>query len=136
MFQMFVKVAIMCLLFSLQNAQEFYFPTDISEVLQEGGENNITRILSELRGTNEYEKFVDNIISKGVLRLTLAMDRAAITNSRYFSDSENIVYSPVSIAGKLIFSKIIKIGKNLLFKVHWPWFYWALMAKLSMKSLT
>lgn len=97
---MLVKITLIFALFSMQNAQEFYFPSDTSEALQLGGKNNVTQILTELRGTSEYEKFVDNIISRGVLRLTLAIDRAAASNSKFFSDRNNVVYSPVSIAGK------------------------------------
>lgn len=53
----------------------------------------------QLRGTSVYEKYVDNIISKGISKLTLAVDRATIKDNERIGGRDNIVFSPVSIAG-------------------------------------
>lgn len=74
-------------------AQEFLFPTDSEEV------SNITKLLEQKRGTENYEHLVDSVISRGILKLTLGLDRATLSNSGQTSD--NIVFSPISVAGKI-----------------------------------
>lgn len=78
--------------FPLFLAQEFQFPSDSEEA------SNITKLLEQKRGTENYEDLVDSVISRGILKLTLGLDRATLSNSGQTSD--NIVFSPISVAGK------------------------------------
>lgn len=55
--------------------------------------------LTALRGTLEYEKRVDNIISSGILKLALAVETTLIKSSA--TNYENVVIAPISIAGNL-----------------------------------
>lgn len=90
--QMFVPRSLIVLfIFPTFFAQEFQFPTE------EEPTNNITKLLEEQRGTENYEHLVDSVISRGMLKLTLALDRATLSNSGQSSD--NIVFSPISVAG-------------------------------------
>lgn len=93
-----VRVLAFALTFKLIFAQEFiHFPQDALDM----SADNVTSTLAELRGTTVYEKFVDNIISGGITKLTLAVDRASLKNSGRIHN-ENIVFSPVSIAGTVL----------------------------------
>lgn len=82
-----------CFVLPLFCAQEIHFPNDFDRAA------NVTQVLADLRGTNVYENLVDNIISGGVLKLTLAMNRAVLSNSGSSQGNDNLVYSPVSVAG-------------------------------------
>lgn len=86
------SLALPFLLFSTLLAQEIQFPSDDEESV-----SNITKLLELKRGTESYEHLVDSVISRGILKLTLALDRATLTNSGQSSD--NIVFSPISVAG-------------------------------------
>lgn len=76
-------------------AQEFQFPSDSEDTA------NITKLLEQKRGTENYEDLVDSVISRGILKLTLALDRATLSNIEQTSD--NIVFSPISVAGNFLF---------------------------------
>lgn len=82
--------------FSTLLAQEIYFPSDD----EQSSTSNITKLLELKRGTDSYEYLVDSVISRGILKLTLALDRATLSNSGQSSD--NIVFSPISVAGNCL----------------------------------
>lgn len=77
--------------------QEIQFPLDSNE--DNNASTNITKLLELKRGTDSYEHLVDSVISRGILKLTLALDRATLQNSGKSTD--NIVFSPISVAGIL-----------------------------------
>lgn len=66
---------------------DFFFPLDLK--------TNITAILEQKRGSEDYLTVVDRVISRGILKLSLGLDRATLESSR-----ENVIFSPVSVAGK------------------------------------
>lgn len=84
--------ALFLFLFPILLAQEIQFPSD-----EEESTTNITKLLELKRGTENYEDLVDSVISRGILKLTLALDRATL--STYGQSSDNIVFSPISVAG-------------------------------------
>lgn len=86
------SLALPLFLFPILLAQEIQFPSD-----DEDSVSNITKLLELQRGTESYEHLVDSVISRGILKLTLALDRATLSNSGQSSD--NIVFSPISVAG-------------------------------------
>lgn len=59
--------------------------------------------LSDMRGTTDYERYVDMIIAGGIANLTLSINKALIEKTSY--SQNNIVFAPMSIGGKFI-SKI------------------------------
>lgn len=56
--------------------------------------------LTEMRGTNAYEHYVDQIIASGIAKLTLAINKALNQQTHGGRHSDNVVFAPVSIAGK------------------------------------
>ncbi|XP_066147313.1 serine protease inhibitor 28Dc [Euwallacea fornicatus] len=62
--------------------------------------------LEVLRGTTIYEKFVDDLISQAVAKLTVEINRLLIVQSE---GVENVLFSPVSIAGVLA---LVMLGSN------------------------
>lgn len=90
---------------------QLYFPDDNGGFMQMTPENSeylpsfqpnspSIKNLTALRGTSEYEKRVDAIISSGILKLAVAIEKTLLqtTSGNY----ENIVTAPVSIAGVLM----------------------------------
>lgn len=76
-------------------------PSENSEYLSAFQPNSASvENLTALRGTLEYEKRVDNIISSGILKLAVAIEKTLLETSS--NNYENIVIAPVSIAGILI----------------------------------
>lgn len=89
---------------------QLYFPDGNGGYMQMPSENSepssafpsnfpAVENLTALRGTLEYEKRVDSIISSGILKLALAIETTLIKSSS--NSYENIVIAPVSIAGNL-----------------------------------
>ncbi|RZC34043.1 serpin B12 [Asbolus verrucosus] len=64
--------------------------------------------LTILRDTSAYEQYVDKIISAGILKLTLAVEKAMIATSGT-NNYDSIVYAPVSIAAALA---LVLLGSN------------------------
>lgn len=91
------------LYFPEESNSQNYNPNFQSPVFQDG--------LTELRQRNstKYELYVDQIISGGIAKLTLAINRAFL--DVISKRQENLVFAPVSIGGK---TKILQI--NLEFK--------------------
>lgn len=79
-----------------------YFPVEIeaSQNIESGPlvPSNIN--LTEIRGTTLYDKYVEKIITAGITKLTLAVNKVLLQSKS--SSSHNIVFAPMSIAGKLV----------------------------------
>lgn len=69
-------------------ANQIYFPDYDSQ-------NNATALLEQSRNTNEYEPTVDAIISRGVLKFTLSLQKYMAKKSK----EPNVVFAPVNIGG-------------------------------------
>ncbi|CAH0561227.1 unnamed protein product [Brassicogethes aeneus] len=66
-----------------------------------------TKNLSTIRGTQEYEQAVDQIISNGILKTTLAINKVIASSAK--DHARNIVFAPMSITGALA---LILLGSN------------------------
>lgn len=99
------KIIVISTIIPFLNGQ-LYFPDEKSggfvQMNKEGQSNPIfSTNLTQLRGTTIYEQFIDKIISSGILKLTLAMEKALITTSP--NNYESVVFAPVNIAGIVIY---------------------------------
>lgn len=72
-------------------------------------EGNSTYVIKQIqippRGTPEYQQFVTNAISTGLIKLTMAVNKVIKQQSR--NQYNNIVFAPVSMAGMLKLANII-----------------------------
>ncbi|XP_044254319.1 serine protease inhibitor 28Dc [Tribolium madens] len=105
------KIIIISTLLPFLNGQ-LYFPDEKTggyvQMQKEGqSEAILPTNLTELRGTTLYEQFVDKIVSSGILKLTVAMEKALIASSP--NNYESIVFAPVNIAGALA---LVLLGSN------------------------
>lgn len=75
-----------------------YFPVEVAEASQAGSvvPGNIN--LTEIRGTTLYERYVAQIISGGITKLTLAINKVLLQSRS--STKDNIVFAPMSIGCK------------------------------------
>lgn len=83
-----------------------FFQNDDAQPLSAPAVSNIPNNLTDLRGTAQYEEYVEEIISTGLIRLTLAINKVISSNS---DPKENVVFSPVSIGAAL---SLILLGSN------------------------
>lgn len=106
---------ILTIVFHLDNAQ-VYFPEEVEASPQMQNSpfipSNIN--LTEIRGTTLYEKYVERIISGGITKLTLAINKVLLQNKS--GSRNNIVFAPMSIAGKkkCTFKNFLSYIKNFL----------------------
>lgn len=82
-------------------ANQIYFPDYDSQ-------NNATALLEQSRNTNEYEPTVDAIISRGVLKFTLSLQKYMAKKSK----EPNVVFAPVNIGGALALVLLASSGKT------------------------
>lgn len=92
---------IFTIVFHLNYAQ-VYFPQEIetSQHIESGPLVPANINLTEIRGTTVYEQYVEQIITGGITKLTLAINKILLQSKS--RDCHNIVFAPMSIAGKKI----------------------------------
>lgn len=97
---MFWILLTLSMVFNLSNTQGgiLYFPEEIAAAPQAGSivPGNIN--LTEIRGTTLYESYVEQIISGGIAKLTLAINKVLLQSRSNTRD--NIVFAPMSIGCK------------------------------------
>lgn len=99
--------------FHLNCAQDsVYFPQEIedSQHIESGPLVPANINLTEIRGTNVYEKYVERVITGGITKLTLAVNKVLLQGTS--TGSHNIVFAPISIAGKKMKSCKLPILMN------------------------
>lgn len=89
------------IVFNVSCAQEMvFFPEEIAaSSINENREiipGNIN--LTEIRGTTMYESYVEKVISSGIAKLTLAINKVLLHGRS--GNHHNIVFAPLSIGGK------------------------------------
>ncbi|XP_066261812.1 serine protease inhibitor 28Dc [Euwallacea similis] len=92
----------------LANSSAIYFPSseyDSNPVLESASRISPNN-LAVLRGTTIYEKFVDDLISQAVAKLTVEINRLLISHAK---GDENVLFSPISITGVLA---LVMLGSN------------------------
>lgn len=104
MFIKFLLSLFIAVSLAIPQREMVYFPDDRGGLMD--GENTVKLPpnvnLTEMRGTTVYEKFVDKIIASGIAKLTLAISKALNQQTQGQSNSDNVVFAPVSIAGRKI----------------------------------
>lgn len=106
---MLSKLIIISIILPILYAQLYYPDEETGGLAQHLGQSGATAEsivpaninLTELRGTSLYEEYVDKIIATGILKLTLAVEKAIISSSP--NSFDNVVFAPVGIAGKTWF---------------------------------
>lgn len=81
------------------NGQVLYFPDDVAlkQYISTDPIEQIPTNLTELRGTDKYKILVDQILTTGLIKLTLGINNAILENN---NGNDNIVYAPLNIGGK------------------------------------
>lgn len=84
---------------SLAKCNQFYFPDNMPKAPLLNTSQPIVPDFTAIKGSPEYETVIDSIISEGIAKTTLAINRVILETSR--SNYDNIVFAPVSISGKI-----------------------------------
>ncbi|CAG9765438.1 unnamed protein product [Ceutorhynchus assimilis] len=97
---------------SQNNDAAVYFPAEdgVQPIPQTGQRFQAATInvkdLENLRGTSKYEKYVDDIIAKGISRLTVQLNKLL---KKQTHNAENVLFSPISITNALA---LVLLGSN------------------------